>query len=54
MKMVFSSSNLTRLVGIGRWLKLGSPVSVLVDTNGAIERIPTDVDIMKKNVDEKV
>ncbi|KAF7134757.1 hypothetical protein RHSIM_Rhsim08G0059100 [Rhododendron simsii] len=33
---------------------LGSPVSVLAVTNGAIERIPTVVDIMKKNVDEKV
>ncbi|KAG5536107.1 hypothetical protein RHGRI_023781 [Rhododendron griersonianum] len=33
---------------------LGSPVSVLAVTNGAVERIPTVVDIMKKNVDEKV
>ncbi|KAI8568288.1 hypothetical protein RHMOL_Rhmol02G0186500 [Rhododendron molle] len=32
---------------------LGSPVSVLAVTNGAVERIPTVVDIMKKNVDEK-
>ncbi|KAI8523847.1 hypothetical protein RHMOL_Rhmol13G0104100 [Rhododendron molle] len=33
---------------------LGSPVSVLAVTNGAVKRIPTVVDIMKKNVDEKV